>query len=161
MSSNKVVTFEASINWAVSNEGFELNALPPEFSQAKALFELKDERCFEVIASFINCYFIPSNIFGDIEEVFSFDNVDDEIPADNLSVFSLDFSEHNLPRFSAKAIFKLEVNSDFDLTDLDDWQDDNDMLDNGVSFEWEIDSIDEDADVKSLSHEGLEFVLLE
>jgi len=101
---------------------------------------------------------MPTNLFGDVEEVFDLSEQDDEeIAADTISISGLDFADSNIPKIKASAFFNMKMNPEFDIDRLDEWQDENDMFDNAVSFEWDIETIDEDADVRSLSHEGLAF----
>jgi hypothetical protein len=147
--------FEANIKWGNANDDFSFDELPQEFLKAKELQASGNDECLSILLPFLTCLFLPENIFGDIEDVFELD--EDEITCNKLLITALDFSQTNIPKVKATAYFELNLNSDFDFDELDEWQDENDMLDNGISFEWEIPTIDEDADVRSLGHEGLSF----
>ena len=154
-----IVTFEAAIEWGAATADFSFDELPDEFAQAKELQKQGDDSCLDILLPFISCVFIPTNLFGDVEEVFDLSEQDDEeIAADTISISGLDFADSNIPKIKASAFFNMKMNPEFDIDCLDEWQDENDMFDNAVSFEWDIETIDEDADVRSLSHEGLSFV---
>ena len=153
-----IVTFEAAIEWGAATADFSFDELPEEFAQAKELQKQGDDSCLDILLPFISCVFMPTNLFGDVEEVFDLSEQDDEeIAADTISISGLDFADSNIPKIKASAFFSMKINPEFDIDRLDEWQDENDMFDNAVSFEWDIETIDEDADVRSLSHEGLAF----
>lgn len=155
----KEQAFEAQIEWGSATQSFTFDELPDEFKKAKELQERGDDACLALLQPFLGCYFMPTNLFGDAEEVFDLsEQEDEEIPAGRIVISGLDFTASCIPKIKASAFFDLKLNSDVSVDDLDEWQEENDMFDNAVSFEWEIDTIDEDADVKSLSHEGLSFI---
>ena len=155
----KEETFEANIKWGVANDDIDPEQLPSEFVEAKSLWEAKDERAFVLVSKFIRCVFIPDNIFGDISEIL---DLDDEVEAETIVVTGLDFSKSNLPRVCAYAHLKLSVVDGFGQSEIEEWQDDNDMLDVCISFEWNLpDLSDDDLDIYSWDHEGLGFAILE
>lgn len=146
-------TFEAWIKWGYSNDDVEEDHLPPEFREAKRLWqEERIEEAGSLIAPFIRCVFISSNLNGEVTEIL---DVPDEVEATEVSVYGLDFSETNLPKVKASAKFVLQVTTPLTQERLNEWQEENDMLDNGVSFEWSIEGVDEDLDLCSWNHSGL------
>ena len=154
---------EAVINWGYSNDDIELENLPNEFIQAKKLWATKKsaniKKAGELIAPFIACIFIESNSAGDLSELFS-QNMD-EIEADYISVYGLDFSELNLPKVKVSARFSgISSNGLLDKNRLDVWQDENGYLDSCISFEWRLESLDEELDLRSWNHTGLSFLLV-
>ena len=86
----------------------------------------------------------------------------DEIEADYVIVYGLDFSESNLPKVKVSAKFSgIKSNGLLDKNRLDTWQDDNGYLDSCISFEWRIDEVDDDLDLRSWNHTGLSLLLVD
>ena len=158
------VTMEATIKWGHSNDDVNIDNLPTEFIQAKKLWVTKKatniKKAGDLIAPFIACIFVEGNCDGQLSELFL--QSMDEIEADSISVYGLDFSESNLPKVKISARFSnIKSNGLLDKNRLDAWQDDNGYLDSCISFEWRIDGVDEELDLRSWNHEGLSFLLLD
>ena len=70
---------------------------------------------------------MPTNLFGDAEEVFDLsEREDEEIPAGRIVISGLDFTASCIPKIKASAFFDLKLNSDVSVDDLDEWQEEND-----------------------------------
>ena len=157
------VTLEAEIKWGFSNDDVEFESLPADFVEAKSLWETRKpeslQKVCDLIAPFIKCVFIAGNCDGDLSELF--DQNLDEIEADSITVHGVDFSDSNLPKVRASARFSgIRARSLLDNQKLQTWQDENGYLDNGVSFEWQIDGLDDDLDLYSWNHSGLSMSVL-
>jgi len=155
-------SFEAQIKWGYSNDDLKMQDLPIEFSEAKKLWATKDEknimRAGELIAPFVTCLFLGSNCDGDLSELFESDM--EELDASSVLIYGLDFSVSNLPKVKASAVFeKIATRGKLTEQKLDEWQESNGYLDNCISFEWAIDGVDEDLDLRSWNHSGLGFRL--
>jgi hypothetical protein len=155
-------SFEAQIKWGYSSDDLKMQDLPAAFSEAKKLWATKDEenimRAGELIAPYVTCLFLGSNCDGDLSELFESDV--EELEASSILVYGLDFSDSNLPKVKALAVFE-KIATRGKLTDkkLDEWQELNGYLDNGISFEWAIEGVDEDLDLRLWNHSGLGFRL--
>ena len=142
MRKTKKIRFEAEIKWGTYDIPEIDYFIPDDFNDAKKLWEsLKKEdqkTACDIIASHLVCLFIPGNIFVDDEiweEVFAFEN---EIQSTNVSIRKLDFSEGLVPKVVARALFELDMKTDFDISRLPNWQEENDYLDHGVVFKWDF-----------------------
>lgn len=154
---------EAVINWGYSNDDIDVENLPTEFIDAKKLWATKKpsniKKAGELIAPFIACIFIEGNCDGDLSELFS--QSMDEIEADYVNVYGLDFSESNLPKVKVSARFSgISSNGLLDKKRLDVWQDENGFLDSCISFEWRLEGVDEELDLRSWNHTGLSLLLV-
>jgi len=162
--SSSEVSLEGAIKWGYSNDDVEIENLPPEFAKAKKLWATKKSenimKAGELISPFIVCVFVEGNCDGNLTELFS--QSMDEIEADSVFVYGVDFSDSNLPKVKASARFGgIKSNGLLDKKRLDTWQDENGFLDSCISFEWRIDGVDEDLDLRSWNHSGLSFSLLD
>ena len=156
--------FEAAIKWGYCNDDVDTKLLPAAFNEAKKLWATKHqdnlEKAFELISPFIACVFLEGNADGELTELFA-QNID-EIEANSVVVYGLDFSESNLPKVKASARFlHVSTNGVLDKDRLEEWQEENSFLDNCVSFEWRIDGLDDDLDLRSWNHSGLSLLLVE
>ncbi len=149
--------FEAKIKLASADSDFEIDELPIDFTQAKILWANKDPKCFDLLHNYIKCYFIKDNISGDVDELFSISEDDEMIEANELIITNVDFTDSNLPTFSATAHFDFKVKKGVTKEVIDEWEDENDMLDNAISFEWVIADLGEEEGLACRNHEGLGF----
>ena len=63
--------------------------------------------------------------------------------------------------FLALRLFSgISSNGLLDKNRLDVWQDENGYLDSCISFEWRLESLDEELDLRSWNHTGLSFLLV-
>jgi hypothetical protein len=147
------VTMIANIKWGLADEPPE--SLPEAFAEARSLWEKKDPRTYAIVERFLECYFLPGEVMGDVTELFAVDP-SDELRAERVEVFGVDFSAGPLPSVRATASFVLEP-KDPALTQerLDAWQDENDFLDSAISFQW---ALDDYANPLS-THRGLSFLI--
>lgn len=162
--SSREVTLEAAIKWGYSNDDVEIESLPSEFAEAKKLWATKKSKNImkagELISPFIVCVFVEGNCDGKLSELFSQSMY--EIEADNVFVYGIDFSDSNLPKVKASARFSgIKSNGLLNKNRLDTWQDDNGYLDACISFEWRIDGVDDDLDLRSWNHTGLSLLLVD
>lgn len=155
-------SFEAQIKWGYSNDDLKMKSLPTEFSDAKKIWATKNERnimkAADLIVPYVTCLFLGSNCNGDLSELFE-SNME-ELEASSILIYGLDFSDSNLPKVKASAVFE-KITTRRKLTEkkLDKWQEENGYLDNCISFEWVLDGVDEDLDLRSWNHSGLGFCL--
>lgn len=161
MASNQA-TFEANIKWGYSNDDIDMSSLPKEFSAAKELWATKKEenlaKAAEMISPYVTCLFLGSYCDGDLSELFDSDM--EELEATSVIVYGVDFTDSNLPKVKASAIFEnVSTEGKLDEERLDAWQDENGYLDTCVSFEWRLDDVDEDLDLHSWNHSGLSLQL--
>ncbi len=155
------IRFEAKIKSASADNDFEAEELPVEFAQAKELWKAKDPKCFELLLGFIKCYFVKDNLSGDLDELFVLSEDEDSIEANELVFTSVDFSETNIPTFSAAAYFDFSVKKGVTKEVIDEWQDENDFLDSAISFEWQIPDLNVDEAITCWNHDGLSFNVIE
>ena len=163
-SPNSTANLEAAIKWGYCNDDVDTKLLPAAFNEARKLWATKHqdnlEKAFELISPFIACVFVEGNTDGDLTELF--DQNMDEIEASRVVVYGLDFSESNLPKVMASARFlHVSTNGVLDKDRLEEWQEENSFLDSCISFEWRIDGLDDDLDLRSWNHSGLSLSLVE
>lgn len=160
--SNKTQTakFTAHIDWGTSTDNTDdFDKLPPEFSKAKTAFDAGNmkEAC-DLLTPFISCQFIASNLYGDINSLLGIDE-DDEINATSVRIDQLDFSTGSIPSIKATAVFEFITENCIDETGVEAWEEENESLDNALSFSWAIDDLDDELDQSISEHEGLGFSL--
>ena len=105
------------------------------------------------MSEFLRCSFTAENLFGDLEELFI---IDDDIYAEKVAIEAIDYSGDSLPTVKAIASFSMDSNGKISAKKVDAWQEENEMLDSGVTFYWEIPDVDFD-DSSLSTHEGLGF----
>lgn len=145
--------FYANMKWfdvAEQPQGFD--SLPPEFAQAKRLWDDDSEgniqQILEMLAPFVGACFIPTNISGG-EELFADPDGNGflVIESKDVNLTGIDFSRWPIPKCKAEAIFKVQVKDDFASTDLDDWQENNGRFTDAVAFCWNIERDSNTADL--------------
>ena len=136
-----------------------ISALPPEFAQAKKLWEEDGKGNFAAIDALVGHYVKGLFLHGEIsggEELFS--GSEGEVEASVVHVAGFDFGGRNIPLIKAEAWFTLEVVEGFDEVNLEEWQENNDFFHSAVSFYWEIDpdELDLELDFTWEDHQGRE-----
>jgi hypothetical protein len=149
------INFVSTIKWGDADETIDIDDLPPEFAQAKALWSQKSDQSFRLLEKFLRCVFVPSNLMGDLSEIL---DISDDVDASSVNITGLEFSENGLPSVRASANFVLMSTPQFSKEKLSTWEDDNDRLDNAVSWQW---CVSEDGDLVITSHQGVTFEFLE
>ncbi len=145
--------FYGNMKWfSVAEQPQDFDQLPPEFLQAKQLWD-KDadgnlDEIIELLSPYVGARFIASNISG-WEELFAdFDGSGlCEIESSELRVVGIDFSEDPIPICKAEASFNVPVTRAFEATDLDEWQEDNGRFTDAVIFYWNVPRGDETEDL--------------
>ena len=134
-----------------------ISELPEVFHKAKAAWDSKNAanltKSCAALSEFLRCSFTAENLFGDLEELFI---IDDDIYAEKVAIEAIDYSGDSLPTVKAIASFSMDSNGKISAKKVDDWQEENEMLDSGVTFYWEIPDVDFD-DSSLSTHEGLGF----
>lgn len=159
------VTLEATITWGYSNVDVKVRVLPSEFEEAKLLCATKKHSDALVagvlIAGYLKCTFHGARFGGSLSDLF--DQEMDEIVADRLTVYGVDFADSNLPKVSVLARFKgIKTKGILNKQLFEEWQEKNGRLDQCISFEWyDMDGLEEDLDLRSWSNSGLSLTLLE
>ena len=85
-------------------------------------------------ASALRCYFVPGNITTGAEDIAE----TNDVVCTKVTVSAADFSEGVVPWVKASAWFSITFKKPIVSTaDLSEWQERNDLLDNGVSFQFD------------------------
>lgn len=146
----------ATIKWATCGEDLDINQLPPQFVEAKRLGVSDDPKDIEtacnLVAPFVKCSFVTDNVDGDLSEILT---IEDEIYADEVILSGVDFSESDLPSIKAHGFFLVESVGKFSKSKFTRWQEDNDMLDNGITFYWDFGNPESEHDLNLVIHSGL------
>ena len=133
-----------------------MSSLPHEFKIAKDLWVKNDSAAFEIVRKFLSCLFVPSNVVGNLAEIL---NISDQVECSDLQIYGLDFKGSNLPAIRASATFDLQVVGDLTQQRLNLWEEQNEWLDNGISFYWNLPGLDDTFDPFFYSHQGSSFVM--
>lgn len=116
------VRFTAKIEWGKCDSDVSPSELPGEFTEAKKLWESKDpanlQNAASLLAGFLRCTFIPSNLFADVDDILV---IDDDVNADKVEITGLDFSSSSLPSVKAVSEFSFEANGELSQDKLDAW----------------------------------------
>lgn len=108
----------------------------------------------EMITPLLGASFVPANIMG-IDDLL---DDEDDIEAESVSVTHIAWPDGAiLPNICAEAIFTIPLSQSLTAEELGDWQEENDNLDNGVSFYFQL---DDDGDGSLSEHEGLGLTLI-
>ena len=109
-----------------------------------------------LVASCLSCTFMPDNLHNGVDDIAT----DDEIDGEEDAVQAADFFNGCVPTVRASAVFKLPMNKEFrSQDDLDAWQDENDFLDNAISFSFHP-VIDSDYIGALWNHQGMTVTLI-
>lgn len=145
--------FQIWIKWGYSTDDVGVEDLPKVFSDAKKLWKKKKiNEAGQLIAPFLKCIFIPSNVDGDLTKLL---RKPEYVEVADLQVDSVDFAHSNLPKFCASATLTLPAKEKITKKFVEQWENANDMLHSGVSFKWDIRGVDEDLDLYCENHQGL------
>jgi hypothetical protein len=160
------IRFAATIKAAEADEYFDADKLPTEFAQAKELWEANDPKCLELLLGFIKCFFFKEHmdLAGDLDELFVFEDDENFIESNNLSFVSVDFSETNIPKFTAAAFFDFSLKKGVTREAIDEWQDEHFYLDEMICFEWKIPNLEDHEEAISwtlLTYRDLDFFIIE
>lgn len=155
-SSVKTKKFVAEIKWGASCIDPPLSSLPPEFATAKVLCEQHDSAAFEVVNKYLICSFVPDNISGNLSEILV---VNGQVDSSNVRILGLSFKDSNLPAVRAIAEFELQTAGNLSHERLEKWEDENEWLDNGISFYWDLGELNDEIDT-FLTHQGSSFVMV-
>jgi len=152
----KTKKFIAEIKWGVTETDLPISSLPPEFQIAKQLCEKHDPAAFAIVRKFLGCSFNSSNIVGNLAEIL---NISEQVESGDVQIYGLDFKSSNLPAVRATATFDFQVVGDLTQQRLDLWEEQNEWLDNGISFYWNLPDQDDAFDPFFYSHQGSSFIM--
>ena len=152
----KTKKFIAEIKWGVTETDLPMASLPPEFQIAKQLCEKHDPAAFEIVRKFLGCSFSPSNIVGNLAEIL---NISDQVESSDVQIHGLSYKGRNLPAVRATATFDFQVVGDPTQQRVDLWEEQNEWLDNGISFYWNLPGLDDAFDPFFYAHQGLSFIM--
>ena len=134
----------ANIKWfSPSEQPQDLQRLPTQFLKAKKLWDSNKNDNIDAIIGLLSKYvrarFIASNI-NNWEELFPDpENLGFiEIESTSVKVVGIDFGRTPIPFCKAEATFTVNVSHEFSSINLDDWQEENGRLTDGVVFYWDI-----------------------
>jgi hypothetical protein len=161
---NTQITVYGNMEWFDITEQPDNPAdLPADFSIAYELWKQSPENNFREIARLLQpylvAYFIPHNIRGS-EGLFENPDGDElgEVQAQQIQLVGIDFTSYPVPLANAEALFVVPVKKAFfEIENLDDWQNENDLFVSGVVFGWHIPGID--TDTMFGDHQGAECIL--
>ncbi len=142
--------FVAEIKWGVTCIDPPSSALPPEFAIAKTLSEQHDPAAFAVVNKFLICSFVPDNISGDLSEILV---VKGQVESSDVRIIGLSYKDRNLPAVRAIAEFEFQTAGKLTHEKLEKWEDENEWLDNGISFYWDLGELNDEIDT-FLTHQG-------
>jgi hypothetical protein len=150
--------FTAIIRWGTSNDNTDnSDTLPEAFSKAKLAFDRGDqEEASRLLSPYIRCQFIASNLFADTSELLGVEE-DEEVDAEAVFITAVNFSEGCIPSVKASAKFQFRTERELDEAEVTAWEEENESLDNAISFSWAIDNLDDSLDQTISEHEGLSF----
>jgi len=145
--------FQIWIKWGQSADDVDAEDLPKAFSEAKKLWKKRKRgEAGQIIAPFLKCLFIPTNVDGDLTELLK---KPEYVEVADIQIDGVDFAHSNLPQFCASATLTLPAKEKITKGLIEQWENANDMLHSGVSFKWHIDGVDEDLDLYCENHQGL------
>ena len=158
----------ANMKWFnVGDQAASFDDLPEEFKTAHGLWKADKKKnaskILELVGPFVGARLVLCNVSG-WEELFA-DPAGDgfpEIEASTINVVGIDFAAEPLPSCKAEAYFDVPVTKDFaKVSDLDDWQSENDTFTGAVIFYWNVPRSDstEDLDFAVGDHSGGECVV--
>lgn len=158
----------ANMKWFnVGDQAASFDDLPEEFKTAHGLWKADKKKnaskILELVGPFVGARLVLCNVSG-WEELFA-DPAGDgfpEIEASTINVVGIDFAAEPLPSCKAEAYFDVPVTKDFaKVSDLDDWQSENDTFTGAVIFYWNVPRSDstEDLDFAVGDHSGCECVV--
>jgi hypothetical protein len=112
-----------------------VSELPPGFTAAKACAGADQKKAIAAIKKFLKCSFEPSNIEADLKEVMT-NPV--QMEAKKVELLWIDYTSDTLPVVSAEATFEMDFVEGLTAEALEEWQQENDSLDNGFGFYWDL-----------------------
>ena len=151
----KTKKFVAEIKWGVTSIDPPASSLPPEFATAKMLCEQHNSAAFELVNKYLICSFVPDNITGDLSKILV---VNGQVDSSNVQIIGLSFKHRNLPAVRAVAEFELQTAGNLSQEKLEKWEDENEWLDNRISFYWDLGALNDEIDT-FLTHQGSSFVM--
>jgi hypothetical protein len=149
-------TFFAEIKWGICDGNPNLDDLPEDFKKAKKELERKSSDSFQLLAPFLRCVFVRSNLIYDISDLII--EKGDEFEAVKVTILGVDFDQGNLPAVRAAAKFIIDCDKHLTKPIFDEWQEENEMLDSAISFQWALPE-EINFDLSLSNHKGLSFYL--
>ena len=139
-----VLSFQTHIKGTVRDQPEEPREMPANLIKASKLWKQaggrepktkgKPVEMLRLTASALRCYFVPGNIMTGAEDIAE----TNDVVCTKVTVSAADFSEGVVPWVKASAWFSITFKKPIVSTaDLSEWQERNDLLDNGVSFQFD------------------------
>jgi hypothetical protein len=130
--------------------------LPSDFVIARQLWESKNSDCFIKLQPYLKCIYLPFALTN-MPDFFLFD---DEILAHSITIQQINFTDSDLPIITANAIFDLPTTNNLSQAQIELWEQENEYLDWGVSFEWHLECNDGVSELSTLvNYDELNFHL--
>ena len=148
-----------------AEEPEDIMELPSDFMEARKLFVEDIEANFEKIITLISPYlrarYVPCNL-SNWEEIFSVQDMA-EIEAEKIRIIGVRWDGVTFPTCKAEAIFRVPITHQFADVEIDDWQENNGLLFDGVVFYWDVPRSEKTAELDFTfgSHLGVECAIMD
>lgn len=108
--------------------------IPSSFGLLQDLLSNKTSHPYIQLEKSLTCLFIPDNLIGDIPDFLL---IDDEVCASSVFIERVFIAnDQDLPFITASAEFIFPTTHKITQTELNAWEENNEFLDNAISFEW-------------------------
>jgi hypothetical protein len=144
--------------WSVSDQPASFELIPKAFQKSHSLWKSSYSsnrlEIIKLLSPYIKSLFLINNI-SSCDNLFSTKKYS-EILAYKTNLIDVDFCDSPIPRCKTEAYYLIPVFEDFDLIDLEKWQQENSLFTDAISFYWDIDV--EGLDTTYGSHAGIECI---
>ena len=158
---HKLNKFSAILTWGRVEQDPKI-VVPSIFQDWQKNLGQTKRSSSEELNSHLKCFFIPSNLEGDITSIFSSNNFIDEedFSASSIQIIDLDFSEGAIPALCVKADFHFLTLPNFSQRTIVQWEKENaDSINFAISFEWNFKNIVEQPTIAINDFDELNFGL--
>jgi hypothetical protein len=153
-----------SMEWFDIAEEPEIEDLPENFKKALDIKGSSAQKIIDLLKPYIASWFVPFAI-NNYEDLFLEEGLS-ETPALLINVVGMEYTSNSIiPLVKCEAQYIVEVteffNDEFNKDALQDWQERNGSIYDGLSFYWNIERNEntEDLDFTYGSHNGLDFTI--
>jgi hypothetical protein len=126
--------FIARIKRGAVDEPIGSFIIPASFGALQDFLSNNKSSQYPQLEKSLACLFLPDNLSDDVPEFLL---IDDEINSNRINIENIILNkEADLPIITATAEFILPTTHVVTQEELDQWQEENEFLDNAISFEW-------------------------
>lgn len=131
-----------------------------EINKVEAIMKNMMEISCELVSPFVSCTFRPDNMSVSPSDFLEFP---EQLNAENFEISWLKFTDEDLPIISGGAKLNINAKRLFTTEYLENWQQENDFLYEGLSFSWTLPGIDDwlPMDNRGIDMEFSDFVKIE